>query len=121
MEERKLNRNPDDRPIKGNQTGKYNMDFIDWQNEYSNIYSNYDPNNQDDDCPIYGMDKQTFVRLMAEEFEQGEYGEDEFFEPGGDDDKLPDNYLQNIKQMKIGQTIKQCSVCVKNFEKAIQN
>lgn len=30
MEERKLNRNPDDRPIKGNQTGKYNMDFIDW-------------------------------------------------------------------------------------------
>jgi len=34
----------EDRPIKGNSNGKYAMDFIDWNNEWSNIYDNFDFN-----------------------------------------------------------------------------
>lgn len=36
------NRKPrggEDRPIKGNSTGKYNMDFIDWNNEWCAVYN----------------------------------------------------------------------------------
>ena len=38
-----------DRPIKFNPTGKYNLDFIDWQGEYENIC---DFNSDDDDSDL---------------------------------------------------------------------
>jgi len=38
-----------DRPIKLNPTGKYNLDFIDWDNEYENIC---DFNSEDDDPDV---------------------------------------------------------------------
>jgi hypothetical protein len=37
----------DNRPIKINKSGKYNLNFIDWDNEYQNIIDsghNMDPN-----------------------------------------------------------------------------
>jgi hypothetical protein len=35
-----------DRPVKFNPKGKYNLNFIDWQNEYETIMEGqYDPNN----------------------------------------------------------------------------
>ncbi len=34
--------NPDERVVKLNPTGKYNLNFIDWDNEAERIYDNYD-------------------------------------------------------------------------------
>ena len=39
-----------DRPIKFNPTGKYNLDFIDWDNEYENI-GNFD-SDEDKHLPL---------------------------------------------------------------------
>ena len=39
-----------DRPIKFNPTGKYNLDFIDWENECENI-GNFD-SDEDKDKPL---------------------------------------------------------------------
>lgn len=33
-------RGGNDRPIKFNPNGKYNMDFIDWNNEWAAVYNN---------------------------------------------------------------------------------
>ena len=41
-----VSNDPNDRPIKFNPTGKYNMDFIDWDNEYENI-CDYDSDDED--------------------------------------------------------------------------
>ncbi len=83
-----------DRPIKFNPTGKYNLDFIDWQGEYDNIC---DFNSDDDDSdlppdqrtytiifpskilkilligesPIPGMSRETFDRLMVKSYFTG--------------------------------------------------
>ena len=81
------NRKPrnDDRPIKGNSSGKYNMDFIDWNNEWGAVYNkkpdfnSSDPNSintfisNQEPSPIYGMSQETFKRLMDDEFERFEY------------------------------------------------
>lgn len=42
-----------DRPIKMNPSGKYNLNFIDWDNEWEAIAQS-DP--YSDECPIAGMD-----------------------------------------------------------------
>jgi len=44
----------DNRPIKINKSGKYNLNFIDWDNEYQNIIDsghNMDP--YDNNCIIF--------------------------------------------------------------------
>ena len=51
-------------PIKINKTGEYNLNFIDWENEYENIVC-ADPD--DNESPIYGMDIETFKAIMDEE------------------------------------------------------
>jgi hypothetical protein len=57
-----------DRPIKINPNGKYNLNFIDWQNEYENIIdSNYDEDNPPTESPIYGMSAQEFHSLMLKD------------------------------------------------------
>ena len=43
-----------DRPIKMNPTGKYNLNFIDWNNEYDRIASsNYNWNPDDNNCNYF--------------------------------------------------------------------
>ena len=53
-----------DRPIKMNPTGKYNLNFIDWQNEFDRVYGSY---GQEEESPIYGMDLEVFKAIIAEE------------------------------------------------------
>ena len=54
-----------DRPIKFNPQGKYNLDFIDWQNEYEAVIeADYDGEKQPEVSPIQGMDAATFHKLM---------------------------------------------------------
>ena len=57
-----------DRPIKPNPNGKYNLNFIDWQNEYEAVIdSNYDGENPPEVSPIAGMDAESFHQLMLED------------------------------------------------------
>jgi 16S rRNA G966 N2-methylase RsmD len=52
-----------DRPIKSK--GHYDMNFIDWNNEWENIVnSNYDNLDDNKQCPIFGMDIITFNELI---------------------------------------------------------
>ena len=54
-----------DRPIKFNPNGKYNLNFIDWQNEHEAIIDcEYDGENPPEHSPIHGMDAETFHNLM---------------------------------------------------------
>jgi hypothetical protein len=54
-----------DAPIKT--AGKYNMNFIDWNNEWENILER-DPNTFQ--SPIYGMENETFERIYDEYFQE---------------------------------------------------
>ena len=49
-----------DRPIKMNPKGKYNLDFIDWQNEFDAVNDFEEDPDEPDESPIYGMDIKTF-------------------------------------------------------------
>jgi E3 ubiquitin-protein ligase RNF181 len=53
-----------DAPIKT--SGKYNLNFIDWNNEWEAIVDR-DPNSYK--SPIYGMDNETFERIYDEYFQ----------------------------------------------------
>ena len=52
-------------PIKMNPTGKYNLNFIDWQNEFDAVHERYDQGSGE--SPIYGMDIETFEAIVNEE------------------------------------------------------
>jgi len=57
-----------DRPIKPSGNGKYNLNFIDWQNEYEAVMEcDYDGENAPEHSPISGMDANTFHSLMLED------------------------------------------------------
>ena len=47
-----------DRPIKINKTGQYNLNFIDFNNEWETIIDR--SNNDNYESPIYGMNNETF-------------------------------------------------------------
>ncbi|KAL4480285.1 hypothetical protein ABPG74_020801 [Tetrahymena malaccensis] len=106
----------DDRPIKGNPTGKYNMDFIDWNNEWSNVYDNFDftTDHQNQQCPIFGMSKETFLRLVADEFQQLEWDNNMQMDEEG---RLPDEIVDKVKKMKMGTSNQSCAICVTPFQK----
>ena len=54
--------------------GQYNLNFIDWQNEYENIIdSGYTGEEAPEQSPIYGMSSNTFHQLMLEGSRQMEY------------------------------------------------
>ena len=55
-----------DEPIKFNPTGKYNLNFIDWNNEWERII---DRNPNSYESPIYGMDNETFEKIYDEYFQ----------------------------------------------------
>ena len=53
-----------------NPTGKYNLNFIDWENEMDAVLdADYDSNDPDE-SPIYGMDIETFkwISVSTNEF-----------------------------------------------------
>ena len=57
----------EDRPIKMNPSGKYNLNFIDWQNEFDAVMD-CDPDDlEPGESPIYGMDIETFNAISNEE------------------------------------------------------
>ena len=50
-----------------NPTGKYNMNFIDWQNEMDAVLdADYDEDDPEE-SPIYGMDIATFNEINVSE------------------------------------------------------
>ena len=53
-----------DTPIKVNPTGKYNLNFIDWNNEWDRIMER---DLDTYDSPIPGMDNETFEKIWDEE------------------------------------------------------
>ena len=55
-----------DAPIKVNPSGQYNLNFIDWDNEWETILDR-DPNTYD--SPIPGMSNETFERIYDEYFQ----------------------------------------------------
>ena len=59
----------EDRPVKMNPTGKYNLNFIDWNNEYESVLMR-DPHSYE--SPIHGMSDETFQNIMDEEFAKDE-------------------------------------------------
>ena len=54
-----------------NPKGKYNLNFIDWQNEFDQVYggSDDDDDSDSDSSPIQGMDRETFQAILDEEKE----------------------------------------------------
>lgn len=104
-----------DRPIKFNPTGKYNLNFIDYQNEYEAIIDcDYDGENPPEESPIYGMDRETFHNLMLEDSYQFRLEQDSLEkELLG----LGNKGLEGIKKMKVGKTEKECTICIKGFIK----
>ena len=53
-----------DTPIRPNPSGQYNLNFIDWNNEWEAVMDR-DPASYE--SPIYGMDAETFERVFDEE------------------------------------------------------
>ena len=55
----------EDRPIKLNPTGQYNLNFVDWNNEHEAILD-ADPYSYE--SPIHGMSNEVYAQIMEEEF-----------------------------------------------------
>lgn len=91
-----------DRPIKFNPTGKYDMNFIDWQNEYEAVIDcDYDGENAPEQSPIQGMTPEEFHTLMMKDSIQFQLEQDSLEkELLG----LGQAGLQGIKKMKVGKT-----------------
>ena len=62
----KKERITEDTPIKINTSGKYNLNFIDWNNEWEAIM---DRDMDSYTSPIFGMDNETFEKIWDEEME----------------------------------------------------
>lgn len=104
----------DNRPIKYNPNGKYDLNFIDWQNEWSEIAeADYDGENAPEHSPIPGMTPQQFHRLMLEDSVAFQMEQDilekDLMRIGFNVDK--------VKKMKVGKTDKDCSICMGGFTK----
>jgi len=106
----------EDRPITS--SGKYNMDFIDYNNEFERIYDtgitstssamHHQQNHATVNVP-YGMGEQTFVNLMMQDLQNMVEEEEKV--------GLPEEYLTKIKVMKMGNSNRTCSVCYNCFER----
>eukprot|EP00826_Nyctotherus_ovalis_P002320 TRINITY_DN10455_c0_g1_i5.p3 TRINITY_DN10455_c0_g1~~TRINITY_DN10455_c0_g1_i5.p3 ORF type:complete len:121 (+),score=66.34 TRINITY_DN10455_c0_g1_i5:128-490(+) len=53
----------DDKKVKGNPSGKYNMKFIDWTNEWEQVYTYmHDPEAKENPC---GLDEEVFEAIVV--------------------------------------------------------
>jgi len=99
----------DNRPIKGGKNGGYNLNFVDWQNEWERIadegsweyWEEIDRRNNPDDYRLedemvlqQGVDISTFRNCP-----------------------LNVEYLNRLTKMKVGGTKRQCPICISNFSK----
>jgi len=105
----RVSTNQNDRVIKT--SGKYNLDFIDWNNEYEAIFSGVenddDPNNPFPGYNIpYGVSEAFFAAEIASMQQEAE-----------DDGRtgLSEEFLNMIKPMKMKKSSKECSVCCHSF------
>lgn len=92
-----------DRPIKFNPKGKYNLNFIDWQNQWQNVVdAQYDGTQAPEKSPIYGMSAEQFHKLMLEDSIQFRLDQDSI------QNAIYGLGLQinKIKKMKVGKTDK---------------
>lgn len=91
--------------IKGTTDGKYNLHFIDWDNEWEHAMDyQYSTHNE---CPIYGMSIDTFERLydefMAEEYKAN----------GVSREKLKQIPIKTVVQVDANMM---CAICIKVYE-----
>lgn len=86
-----------------NPSGKYNLNFIDWNNEYESVLMR-DPHSYE--SPIYGMSDDTFQKIMDEEFARDE------------DVKKTQSVLEklNTKLVKSNKN-NMCAICIKEYRK----
>ena len=77
-----------DRPL--NSKGYYDLNFIDWQNEWESVYEE-NPDFEENEEYYEVMDPEEEIRYKR--------------------------IKRNLKSMKMGKTTKSCVICVKIFEK----
>ena len=93
----------------GAKNGKYNLNFIDWENEFERIYGAESPSD-DEQCPIPGMSRKIFEEIKAEdraidEQENFEGVELKFWQ------KLPCKIASEDSKMMT------CPICVEYYKK----
>ena len=96
----------ENRPIKFNAKGKYNLNFIDYQNEFEAVCE-AEEKIKAGETPIYGMDIAKFEAIRAEERAEieAQFGvKEKFYE------KFP------VKEATENSTDKQCSICLKYYQ-----
>ena len=93
----------EDRPIVMNPKGQYNLNFIDWDNEWETV-ADADPNNFE--SPIPGMDAETFAAIH-----------DEYFH---DDEEAMRNQkvIQRLDTKTVNKNVKKlCAICIIAYKK----
>lgn len=96
--------------MKFNPTGKYNLNFIDWDNEWERVFEYQSLNfNYSNGAPIDGMDIHVFEQLYDE------YMAEELKEQLG----VRDEVLQAIpiKTVVKEDPNRQCAICLKAYQK----
>lgn len=96
---------PNDRPIKSNPSGQYNMKFIDWENEWERLAEEGMPDWYEDSQEDEPEDIQM-------EHEQGPPVFDQ-----GSATPLSMEYVKKQSMMKMGKSSKLCAICLNNFPK----
>ena len=97
-----------DTPIKVNPTGQYNLNFIDWNNEWDAIMSR---DMDSYESPIVGMDNATFERIWDEEMYE------EMRANGVKDDFIGDLETREVNKLKKDQM---CAICVDKYARGDQ-
>ena len=91
-----------------NPSGKYNLNFIDWENEFDAVCE-AEENIANGDDPIYGMDAETYESLINDELYDDItrlYGvRQEFYE------KFP--IMEAVKDSDTNM----CAICIKHYSK----
>ena len=95
-----------DTPIRLNPSGQYNLNFIDWDNEWEAIMDR-DPNSYE--SPIYGMDTETFEAIFDEEM----------FDTVRAQRGASDNVLKRLDTRTVNKVRPEnmCAICVEQYRR----
>lgn len=99
----------DNRPLTGNANGQYNLNFVDWTNEWERII---------DESMLQEyieIDRQNNPEAYEDTLDE-QYQDQGFYETTPDQ-KLKKEYIKRIKMMKIGKSSRKCAICIKPFAK----
>ena len=99
----------DDTPIKVNPSGKYNLNWIDWNNEWDRIM---DRDLDTYDSPIVGMDNATFEKIWDEEM----------FDEIKRNHGMKDKFIGQLETKQVNKLKKDlmCAICVMDYAKGDQ-